>query len=335
MKPKTTEILDRWTTWMRHNLGRSRGTVSKYRRYLEELDQWLGTVDSSILDASRQQLEEFTGPVLHGRDIAPRSRRPYIAAIRTFFQWARTNNLVMEDSAKALVYPSIGRKLPKGMSLGNAERLLMQPDLSTFKGVRDSAILHLFIGAGLRLGGLAAMNEQDLLFTTWQDTEHLVIRVVEKGDKERFIPVPHEARLMVRAYLGHPDLAGVNRELPDGNRVLFVSTANRNVPEHQYYGENRRLGNGSIQDMLKAYADRAGIPRDQAHPHALRHLYGTELAEDDVHILKMQALLGHARTDDTKAYTHVALRSLAKAVASANPLAKIKTPATDLARRLR
>ena len=334
MKLKTAEILERWTTYLRHNRGRSKGTVGKYRRYLEELDQWLDPSGGQLLDVSRQQLEAFTGQVLHSRGVAPRWR-PYIAAIRTFYQWARSNDLVMEDPSRHLVYPNTGRKLPKGMTLANAERLLLQPDLGTFKGVRDSAILHLFMGAGLRLAGLAALNEQDLLFTDWQDREHLVLRVIEKGDKERYIPVPHEARLMIRAYLGHPELAAINRELPDGNRVLFVSIGNHNVPQHEYCGENRRLGHWSIQDMLKTYADKAGIPRDQAHPHALRHLYGTELAEDDVHILKMQALMGHARAEDTKAYAHVALRSLAKAVATANPLAKINSPASDLARRLK
>ena len=320
---------------MRHNKGRLSGTLTKYRKYIGDLDGWLSASGLDLLAATRKDLEEFTGPVLHERGITPRSRRPYVAGIRTFYKWARANGLVAEDPACALVYPNIGRKLPRGMTLQNAERLLMQPDLHTFIGVRDSAILHLFIGAGLRLSGLAALNEQDLMFTEWLGVEHLVLRIVEKGEKERFVPVPHEARLMVRAYLGHHDLAGVNRELPDGNKVLFVSTANRTVPEHEYFGEARRLSDRSIQDMLETYARKAGIPRDQAHPHALRHLYGTELMESDVHILKMQTLMGHARTDDTKIYAHVALRSLAKAVESANPLAKMKTPASELARRLK
>lgn len=335
MKPNEAAVIDSWAGWMRHNLGRSEGTIAKYRRYIEELSEWLGGCGASITSATRAQLEEFSGPVLYAKGITPRSRRPYVAAVRTFYKWARSNNIVFDDPSKHLVYPNIGSKMPKGMSLHHAELLLMQPDLATFRGVRDSAILHLFIGAGLRLAGLVSLNESDLNFTDWAGKEHLVLRVNEKGDKERLIPVPHEARLMIRAYLGHPELQSIDRELPNGDKVLFVSTANRTIPEHEYFGERRRLSRRSTQDMVKMYSGGIGIPDDVRHPHALRHLYGTELAEDDVHLLKMQALLGHSRSDDTKAYAHVAIRSLAKAVDQANPLAKMKTPASALARRLR
>ncbi|MBA1333255.1 recombinase XerD, partial [Candidatus Endoriftia persephone str. Guaymas] len=164
--------------------------------------------------------------------------------------------------------------------------------------------------------------------------ERLIIRVMEKGDHQRFVPAPHETRLLIRAYLGHEELARIDRMLPDGDQVLFVSTKDMKTPPHEYYGEARRISTRSVGEMVVKYGDQAGIPRDQCHPHALRHLYGTELTEDDVQLLKIQALMGHKDPKTTKDYVHVALRTLAKAVDQANPLSKMELPVTKLARHL-
>ncbi|MGC8635219.1 MAG: tyrosine-type recombinase/integrase [Candidatus Limnocylindrales bacterium] len=42
------------------------------------------------------------------------------------------------------------------------------------------------------------------------------------------------------------------------------------------------------------------------HPHALRHTFGTVLAEAGVDLLVIQALLGHAHVDTTARYVHLA-----------------------------
>ena len=146
--------------------------------------------------------------------------------------------------------------------------------------------------------------------------------------------MPHEARLLLLAYLGHPDLEAIDRLLPSGDRVLFVSTRNQGVPAHDYFGERRRLHARSVNDLILRYATRVGVPRDQAHPHAFRHLYGTELAEHDAQTYQLQALLGHVDAKTTEIYIHLATRTLAKLVDRANPLRGINTPASGLAREL-
>ncbi len=220
------------------------------------------------------------------------------------------------------------------MTLESAQKLLMQPDLNTLIGVRDAAILALFIGTGIRLSGLLRLNESALQFyRDEKDKERLAVKVREKGKKERLVPVPDEARLLLRAYLGHPELEAIGRTLPDGDRILFVSTKNRGISEDKYH-EERRLSARSVQDMIEGYGKKAGIPRKQLHPHAARHLYGTELAEEKVDLLTRQALLGHADPKSTEIYTQLATRALTRAADKANPLSKIKTPATELAREM-
>jgi integrase/recombinase XerD len=333
MKAENRKIIIQWLEWKEHNEGRQPGTINKYLGYLDGLSGWLlADRQVELLQASEDDLKEFCGKVAHKNGMAPRSRRPLIAAIKGFFAWALKNGLVLSNPAEDVPYPRSGRRPPKGMDLAAAESILLQLDLDTFLGVRDMAILLTFMGCGMRLSGLCRLNQSDLIWSQDGKKKRLYIRVIEKGDHLRYVPAPDDVYTALRAYLGHAELQEIDRMLPDGDQVLFVSTMDRRLQPHEYYGEARRLSPRSIEDMIERLGAMAGIPRDQCHPHALRHLYGTEMTESDVNVLKLQALMGHSDANTTKSYAHVALRSLAKAVDEGNPLSKIKTPVSELAK---
>ena len=330
------ELINAWLDWKLYNQGRADGTVSKYRQYIQRLADFLGQHDRLLISADYDALRQFAGEhAFKVLRMTPRARRPLVACIRGFYEWAHDNGHIASNPAKRLEYPRTGRALPKALMLGDAEKLLMQPDLCTFCGVRDVAMLATLFGTGLRVSGLVRMNESDLMF--YQDTtgmDRLAIRVSEKGGHERFLPVPDDTMLLIRAYLGHEDMRQIDRNLEDGDRVLWVSVRNRTVPLHDYYGEARRITAWSIDNMLKRYGRAAGIQEDRLHAHAARHLYGTEMMEDDVDLITLSQLMGHSSTDTTKIYTGTALRRLQRAVDKSNPLAKIRTPATGLRKLL-
>lgn len=327
-----TDPIEAYSDYLLHNRGRAEITAHKYCGYLRRLQKNLAP--KSILLADRAEVDYFAGLQSHKDGLSPRSRRQLVAAMRGFFTWAARSNLIGSNPAIDLPYPRAGQKLPTALSLQYAERILMAPDLNTFIGVRDAAILALLIGCGPRVSGLCALNEGDLIFEQIEGRDWLVIRLREKGKKERLVPVPHEARLLLLAYLGHPDLHAIDRLLPSGDRVLFVSTRNQGVLEHDYFGERRRLHPRSVNDLIVRYAARVGVPRAMAHPHAFRHLYGTELAEHDAESYQLQTLLGHVDSRTTQVYIQLATRTLSKLVDRANPLRSINTPSSGLAREL-
>lgn len=327
------EMIDQYLLHKESSDGAAVETVNKYRRYLMMLAEWLG--DTPLDRASREQILEFSGPYAHTElHLTPTARKPLVAAIRGFYGWLNESGMIHGSPAASIKYPKAGRKLPVSMQLSNAERLLMQPDLSTFIGVRDAAILSIFIGCGPRISGVAAMNESNLVFNDGKDGLELLILFREKGGRERLVPAHPDTMWILRAYLGHDDLACIDRALPDGDRVLFVSVGNKNVPAHEYHSEARRMSPRSIDDMIKRYGEQAGIPRRELHSHAMRHLFGTELAESDVDVLMRQALLGHADPKTTEIYTHLAMRKLRDASRHASPLSKIRTPIRSLSERM-
>jgi len=329
------DLIEAFLSWLSHNKGHTEATTNKYRGYLSRLDAFLMGRGTSLLGASIDLLEEFTGLQAHKDGLAPSSRRPLVASVRGFYAWLRRKKLIAVNPARDLPYPNAGLKLPTPMDLRNAEKLLMQPDLDTFRGVRDLAMLFVLIGCGVRVSGLVNLNESSLIFTRLDGNEWLVLKVREKGKKERLIPAPHECRLMIRAYLGHTEMEGIDRLLPDGDKVLFVSTRNPRVDPARYHGENRRITAWTVNNsVIKKYAEKAGIPMAEAHPHALRHMFGTELTESDVSTLIIQALMGHEDPKTTKLYTRLAIRKLTETISRHNPLRRMKTPITDLVREL-
>jgi len=319
-----------------HVQGRRPGTIAQYRTHLKRLARYLQELHGKGLeDATAAMLEDFAGLYLHRRGLKPRSRCGAVAAVRQFYAWMKATGRMRHNPAHGMEYPAFGRPLPYGMTLSNAQRLLMQPDLDTFTGLRDAAMLAILAGCGLRVSGLVALNESNLRqFPLDGERTGLMLRVNEKGGRVREVPVPNEARALVMGYLGHDELQAIDRTLTDGDRVLFVSVRNRRCPPDKYHGEHRRISIYAVRKMILHYGLAAGIPRAELHPHAMRHLYGTELAETGVDLLIRQALMGHADPKTTAIYTRLAMRKLHAAVEKGNPLSKIKLPVAGIARRL-
>ncbi len=335
--PKNFTLIDDWLQWLQHGRNRSPRTIEIYSLAMKRLQEFMP--GRPLLDYTSVELQAFCGIWLHNKGIVAKGRVPYISAVKGFYKWAVSAGHTKRHLASGIEQPKTGRKLPNLITLANAEKLMWGPDLDTFIGIRDAAMMALLMGCGLRVGGLVALNESNLSMTQVDKQPRMVLKVMEKGRKERLLPVPKEAEMLLRVYLAHEDLAGIDRDIPtkDGmpqDKVLFVSVRSTQVTADLHRGERRRLTRKAVHDMLQKYGRRLGIPKDQLHPHAMRHLYGTELVEENVHMESVQGLMGHADVKTSFLYVHLAARRKFGDVDKASPLAKINTPVSELLRRL-
>ena len=170
------------------------------------------------------------------------------------------------------------RPLPRG--LDGAEVTAFLASLRTW---RDKAIAGLMLFSGLRSAEVLALDIADVdIATGWA-------RVAGKGGRERRTPVDGEVAGWVQTYL----LA----ERPDTDvTALFV------VAKGPHRGQ--RLTPAGLRTIFRYHRERAGVPA--AHPHALRHSFGTALAEAGVDLAVIQTLLGHAHVDSSVGYIHLA-----------------------------
>lgn len=170
------------------------------------------------------------------------------------------------------------RPLPRGLE--GAEVTAFLASLRTW---RDKAIAGLMLFSGLRSAEVLALTIGNV------DIARGWARVTGKGGRERSTPIDSEVAGWVQTYL----LA----ERPDTDvSVLFV------VAKGPHRGQP--LTPAGLRTIFRYHRERAGVPA--AHPHALRHSFGTALAEAGVDLAVIQTLLGHANVDSSVGYIHLA-----------------------------
>lgn len=170
------------------------------------------------------------------------------------------------------------RRLPRGLDRSEAAALV-----GSLRTWRDRAIAGLMLYSGLRSAEVLSLDVRDV------DIGRRWARVVGKGDKERRVPIDIEVAGVVQAYL----LA----ERPEKTSTrLFV------VAKGPHRGQP--LSAAGLRTIFRYHRQRSGVTA--GHPHALRHTFGTALAEAGVDLAVMQALLGHDHVDSTAAYIHLA-----------------------------
>jgi integrase/recombinase XerC len=158
--------------------------------------------------------------------------------------------------------------------------------------LRNRAIMETLYGSGLRVSELVGMNAADI------DRYNEVIRVMGKGNRERFAPLGKHAISAIDAYLK-------NRKHKDAAPV-FLSL------------HGRRLTRRSIYSIVSRQLSRiAEVSR--TNPHVLRHSFATHLLERGADLRAVQELLGHASLAATQHYTHLTVDRLKAIYDKAHP----------------
>ena len=154
-----------------------------------------GITTSDVFDfLSYLASDRLTNPDSHTPDygISASSRARKLSAIKSFFKYltVRTKQL-QENPVAELEYPKLRKSLPKYLTLEQSAALLQA--VNGPNSTRDYAILMLFLNCGIRRSELVGLNVTDV----YEDR----IRVVGKGNKERFVYFGSPCRKAIDAYL--------------------------------------------------------------------------------------------------------------------------------------
>ena len=228
--------------------------------------------------------------------ISPAARARKLSALKSFYKYltVRTKQL-QENPVADLEYPKLRKSLPKYLTMEQSAALLKSVSGPNEK--RDYAILMLFLNCGIRRSELVGLNLTDV----YEDR----IRVVGKGNKERFVYFGTPCRKAIDAYLEER-----NKKVLTDNRALFGS---RN---------GNRISVEAVHRLVKKALLQAGIDSTQFSAHKLRHTAATMMLSGGVDVKTVQEVLGHENLNTTQIYTHIENTEL-KIAAEANPLSKL------------
>ena len=190
-------------------------------------------------------------------------------------------NQVKPELVKYVIIPKVPKRVPKNIpSQTQVKEILGQPDLTTFEGIRDRAILELFYSTGLRKKELLQLKVEDI------DTIKQLVRVNQgKNNKDRIVPISKNSLIWIKKYLER-----VRPALKPKCNNIFLNR----------FGWE--MGNGHPYVRVRRYSKNGC--------HKYRHAYATHLLQNGMKETSLQRLLGHALITTTQVYTKVTIQDL-------------------------
>lgn len=292
-------ILEDFINYLSVEKGLARNTLESYQRDLNKFLQYLKRSEiQGFENASRKNISQYLMEQKQN-GLAATTVNRNLASIRSFCHFLLKEGLIEENPAIELESPRTEKKLPSVLSFNDVELLLNQPDLTSFTGKRDKAMLELLYATGIRVSELVSLDLNSV------NIKMGFLRCDGKGNKERMIPLGSMSIKSMEDYLqkSRPKLIKLKDE-----RALFIN-------QH-----GKRLTRQGFWKILKKYALKAGI-QEIITPHTLRHSFATHLLENGADLRSVQEMLGHADISTTQIYTHISRKRIKEIYRQTHPRA--------------
>jgi len=281
---KWHEALKEYLLYLKIERGLALNSVENYGRDIQKLIAFLeeNDIHASPIVISDEIIQQFIYEV--SKNLNARSQSRIISGLRSFFVYLIFENYRKDNPTTLLETPKIGRKLPDTLSIEEIDTLFSHIDLSHPQGERNRAILETLYSCGLRVTELITLQISDLFF------EEGFIRVIGKGDKQRFVPINVETQKFILIYLNHiRNQIKVQKGYDD---TLFLNR------------RGKQLTRNMIFIIIKELTKKAGIKK-KVSPHTFRHSFATHLLENGADLRSIQQMLGHESITTTEIYMHV------------------------------
>jgi len=306
-EPAVLDAAAEWMDWLMHERRSSKNTVDAYSRdlstFLVFLREHYG-FPPGLKELSNLKSMDFRSYLARRTDdgLSRSSLARTLSTLRNFFKFLERSELVHNPAINAVHTPRVPKSIPKALAEDEAlEALDSIGDLAQedWLGKRDTALIAVLYGCGLRLGEALSLNHED---TEPMRRDH-ILRITGKGNKERIVPVLDVVIEAVDTYLA------VCPYGLSGTDPLFVGA------------RGKRLNPGVVQRQVRQLRAYLGLA-ETATPHALRHSFATHLLGGGGDLRTIQELLGHASLSTTQRYTDVDAGRLTAVYRDAHPRAR-------------
>ncbi|MFL1463363.1 tyrosine recombinase XerC [Roseococcus sp. DSY-14] len=286
--------------WLSRERRASPHTVESYGRDVADFLLFLsghlgGEPDlAALADLTPGDLRAFLAArAMAGAGNATRARQ--LAAVRGFLNFLSRHHGLPPLPIQGLRGPRRTPPIPRALTPADAREIAREVGVAhqaaraespALQSARDTALLTLLYGCGLRISEALALDLRDAPLPG----SEAGLRVLGKGGKARVVPVLPAVRQAIAAYLRH-------RGPGEPGEPLFLGARGGRL--------NRQVANGAMRDARRLL----GLP-EHATPHALRHSFATHLLAGGADLRAIQELLGHASLSTTQRYTAVDAEAL-------------------------
>ena len=290
-------ILD-YNHYLNIERGLSENTIDNYIRDVKKFVAFLEKkeVYSSPIQITEEFIQEFVYDI--SKKISPRSQARIISGLRSFFEYLIFENYRESNPTDLIEAPKTGRKLPDTLSEEEINSLITAIDLSKTEGERNRAMLETMYSCGLRVSELIHLKISDLFF------EEGFIKIIGKGNKERFVPIHFRAQKYIILYMNE---IRVHLLVVKGfEDTLFLNRRGKSLSRQMVFM------------ILKELAIKINLQK-KISPHTFRHSFATHLLKNGADLRAIQQMLGHESITTTEVYVHLDTSFLKKVVEKYHP----------------
>jgi len=255
-------------------LARIRRILCAFHDYLERHNIKLASIRIDQIDAF---LAEFFAP------FSPATRQTYRSYLRGFLKYLYNPRRIIRKDLAPLVVGARQfdqNKPPKFLRPHEMQRLFDSFDLSSFKNIRNYALVHLSYGLGLRPDEISRITLDDISFAQ----SELTIKT-RKNDRPTKLPLPENTIKAIAAYI-------IGARPKSSHRRLFLNL----VAPH------RPASATSVGQHITECIRKAGLP---GTAYWLRHTYAQNLLEAGASIYEIKEMMGHTTINSSEKYLHV------------------------------
>lgn len=233
-------------------------------------------------------MSEFLDWLEGSRNASAATRNQRLAALKAFaryVQYRYPENMENCVDIMNMRPKKQARPLIPFLTEEQVATLLSQPDPSTLRGLRDTALMSLLYDSGARVQELVDLSLADIRLN-----HPAMLILTGKGQKARQVPLMKDTCKLMTRYITvfHPHRT--SDKIP-----LFYNKAGKHLTR---YG---------ITYILKKYAQQAAPALDPntISPHVIRHTKAMHLLRAGVHLVYIRDFLGHTDITTTEVYARI------------------------------
>jgi site-specific recombinase XerD len=265
---------------------RNEHTRRAYMRSVRRLLDWCHERSIPLAQISPANIGQF----LDGLTLSLPSKKQSVAALRHFFDCLVTRHAIALNPALSVRterYSVIEGKTLE-ISPQQARRLLESIDCSRIAGLRDKVVISVLVYTAARVGAVARLQLKDFV----DAGDQYYLRFIDKGGKDREIPVRHDLQQLIQRYLQWTQL-----QLSSDPQRSLLTTCSRSRDCLTL----QALEPGDIRRMLKRRLRKIGLST-RLSPHSFRVTTITDLLSQGVPLEDVQLLAGHSDPRTTRLY---------------------------------
>ena len=287
-----------YKSYLKIERGLSLNSIMSYENDIISLKNYI--LDNKIKESPIECTPDTVNSFIYNssKKNSPRSQARKISGLKSFVKFLVFEGYLKSSPMSNIESPKLGRKLPDILNVEEISQMINSINIKEKFGQRNKTIIEILYGTGIRVSELIELKISNIFF------KENLIRVLGKGDKERFVPIGLKAKKSIIDYINNDRKYQKIEE--SSNDILILSKYGKKITRHMIF------------TLIKNISKKSGITK-KISPHTFRHSFASHLLKNGADLRTIQLILGHENITTTEIYTHLDSKHLLNVMKKYHP----------------